>query len=972
MKQRIRLGILLSICIVLLLPVLPVQAAERIVRVGWYERDGYYVDDGSGNPKGFGADYLTEVAEYANWKCQYLKGTRQQCLIWLQNGVIDIMAPVCVRDDIGDAVFAREIIGEDYGYLYKLKNNYNLKYDDYASLTKVTVGLEKGSGLERGLAHYCEENAFLLYGIKEYDTIEEMKYDLAKGKIDVIVADAYVNLENLKVVGRFSNDQVTFAVNEKQTELLEEMNNALEKIKLDNPTLSQVLYRRYFGNSSQNNLEYTAKEQRFLLQSKSYKVILTKQQYPITYDSSDGKEMKGILLDILRRIEYSTGLNFQIQYVDNHIEAETLFEQGKADMIGGCIISNQEYINRGKYSDRTYSDSFYEMDMSFVGYPNTDMEKAQVIAVPDYLIGDVQELEEMYPHYQYVVYNSDEECLQAVLDKRAGAAIQHRLMVMEIVSYDKYKELQNLRDIPGSYSAVFTINPSTTDLLVDVINKALMGMPESAMESIRNNNIHHTLTEHYSPAEFYRRYKGYLWGGMIAVLFMVTTLGYLIKYRREVKQREIAYRDRVADISSMEKFRQDVDPIIKGTYSEKQDYYLLAVDIDKFKIINDVYGYDEGDRVICFVANQLKAELGEEDFVSRINADNFIVMKKGKSLEEVERYLDRVFADIDRILEKGETHYRMILKAGIYPLRQDENNLSGALDRANVAKRMLTELHQSGYKLYSDEMRRENLRIKSLENEMDVALREEQFCIYLQPQIDLKTKKIVSAEALVRWIHPNKGLIPPNDFVPIFERNGFINLLDRFVWEEVIKTLARWKKEQKEMIPIAINLSRIDIQQEGMVEVLVELLKKYEMDTDVIKAELTESAYIEGDSVVMRRMQELKDSGLKIAIDDFGAGYSSLNLLKKMPVDILKIDREFLDDNMEGDSKNKVIIRSVIEMGKQLNLQIIVEGVETKEQSDFLEKAGCDIVQGYYYGRPVPVAEFEQMVKAQSEEGMKA
>jgi EAL domain-containing protein (putative c-di-GMP-specific phosphodiesterase class I) len=305
----------------------------------------------------------------------------------------------------------------------------------------------------------------------------------------------------------------------------------------------------------------------------------------------------------------------------------------------------------------------------------------------------------------------------------------------------------------------------------------------------------------------------------------------------------------------------------------------------------------------------------------------------------------------------------MIIKAGIYRLEDEDVNLSGIIDKANMAKENIREGHQSSYQNYAEDMRQKTLYTKKIENQMEEALEQEQFCVYLQPQIDLKTKQIVSAEALVRWIHPEDGIIPPDNFIPIFEKNGFINKLDEFVWEQSIKTVAKWHDQHMIAVPVAINFSRVDVLKEGMVDKLFAMMDKYELDSQWIKTELTESVCLDNDSVVMEKMHMLKNFGLKIAVDDFGSGYSSLHLLKKMPVDILKIDKSFLDFTPGENSRGEIVIRDVVEMGKDLDLQIIIEGVETKEQSDFMESIGCDIVQGYFYGRPMPISDFEQKLR---------
>jgi diguanylate cyclase (GGDEF)-like protein len=547
-----------------------------------------------------------------------------------------------------------------------------------------------------------------------------------------------------------------------------------------------------------------------------------------------------------------------------------------------------------------------------------------------------------------------------VLNGQVDVAVQSDLKINELTVYDQYKELQNLKYIPGNYVASFCVN-TDDELLVGILDKALNSITESTLSTIVNNNIRHIAIQQMSLWDMIQQYKGYIIMAIVLLITLTYTYSSYRKFKEEQRQKDLAYHDSIADIGSMQKFKIDVEPILQG--HEKEDYYLLTIDIDKFKVINDLYGYEEGDRVIRFLAGKIKAGLTSEDYVTRNHADNFVVLKHGYSLQEVEIYLEKLFRSVEKTLEERQSHYNMIIKAGIYRLEDEDVNLSGIIDKANMAKENIREGHQSSYQNYAEDMRQKTLYTKKIENQMEEALEQGQFCVYLQPQIDLKTKQIVSAEALVRWIHPEDGIIPPDNFIPIFEKNGFINKLDEFVWEQSIKTVAKWHDQHMIAVPVAINFSRVDVLKEGMVDKLFAMMDKYELDSQWIKTELTESVCLDNDSVVMEKMHMLKNFGLKIAVDDFGSGYSSLHLLKKMPVDILKIDKSFLDFTPGENSRGEIVIRDVVEMGKDLDLQIIIEGVETKEQSDFMESIGCDIVQGYFYGRPMPIPDFEQKLR---------
>lgn len=945
---------------------LSVNVYKKTIRVAWYEREGYFEMDENGQLYGFGMEYLNAISEYTGWQYEFLKGTRAQCIAYMEDGLADIMAPIGVDEEFENAKIVREVIGEDYGYIYKSASNYYLNFEDKETFPKVTLGVERKSGLLDSLKRYCDEENIRFHSIIQYDTLEEMRLDLSEGKIDAFVTDSFVSMDNMKVVGQFSNGRVTFATNKEYVYDL--LNYALEHIKLENPDFANELKVKYFGEGSQNILEYTQEERNFLNSVRTYRVLLSKEQYPISYFSDNNSDYRGIGKDVLEKITNQTGIEFKLVYVDTYSEAEKLLMNHGAEILGGVVINGQEIKalnSKNKNTNVQFTDAFYEIDLAFVGHKNVNFEDALIVAIPAYMENAMESFKKNYTTYEFVLYETDDACFDAVLNKEVDVAIQSDLKINEIIIYEKYKTLQNLKYVPGNYVSTFVIN-SKNEQLVTIFDKAIKTISNAARATIENDNMQHIAMRSMSMTEFIHVYRWHIIGVVISVIVLMVTVILYLRYKKEAADKEKAYKDSVANISSMEKFRIDIEPILKS--KSKTDYYLIVVDIDKFKVVNTLYGYEKGDMVIAFVAKMLQSGLKDGDFVTRSNADNFVVLKHGKR-DEVVAYLNDLFVNVNNAIAQKHYNYCMILKAGIYPIEESDENISYLIDKAGMAKKTIGQIYQSTYAFYSDDMRQKAIEEKNLENEMESALVGNQFCIFLQPQIDLATKRIVSAEALVRWIHPEKGMISPFKFIPLFENNGFISKLDMFVWEEAAKTLKRWRDENQIMVPIAINLSRVDVEQEAVMERLLGLCEKYNLDNQWLKMELTESMCSEEDALIMNRMRMLRNLGYKVAVDDFGSGYSSLHMLKKMPIDILKIDKSFLDVDMKMDVKDEIVIRDIISMGKHLNLQIIVEGVETQEQSDFLESIGCDIVQGYYYGRPMSVSEFEKALKENHEGG---
>lgn len=976
MKKKLCIIFIIYLCI--FCPAVLVKAAEvdltakenaeedQTIYVGWYEREGYFEKNNEGMLSGFGYDYLMAISSYTGWEYKFLEGTRTECITWLENGEIDLMSPINADFNSSKIYVASEVIGEDYGYLYKKSNNSLIKYEDFANFNRATVGVNAHSGLEEQLQEYCEDHKFQFHDVIVYPTLEEMKQGLADGEIDLLLTDAYVNIENMKVVGRFSHGRATFASS--RQEIIEKLNDAMEEIKLNNPDYTKDLGDTYFSKSSQNNLEYSAAEGEFLKTDRSYNLILCKEQYPISYRAAGEEEQKGVAIELLERIEYQTGLRFNIIYEDTYRQGIERLTDGEIRIVGGGIVFKQDSEVLGGENigndreKKKYNVGFYDVRLGLVGEKGMDPHSRLTVAIPDYLEEAAGRLVEIYPYYRFIAYKNSEACLAAVIAKEADGAILSDVAIQELTVYEIYQNLQIQQHVPGNFTAVFTIY-TKDKVLVDIIRKALHNIPTATVAEIENDNIYHLATRDMTIDELWDEYKNEI----ITVLISMAALFGFWKYLAERKAKEKAYYDSVAKVSSMEKLRIDFSKILAS--EEKTDYFVMAVDIDKFKVINDLYGYAMGDRTIAFLGKVLKEKLTIRDFVARSNADNFIVIKKAEKQDEISRYLDLVYRKIDEEINKNTIHYHLTVKAGIYRITRTDDNLSSIIDKANLAKLNIRQIYESSYQFYDEEMRRKNIEEKYLENDMESALKNGEFCIYLQPQIDLKTDKIVSAEALVRWISPQKGMIPPGKFIPVFEKNGFVTRLDRFVWEEAAGTVRKWLDEGKKAVPIAINLSGIDVQTEGMLEALVFLMDKYRLEGSWIKTELTESICLESDHIIMDKMNQLKKAGFTIAIDDFGAGYSSFYLLKEMPIHILKIDKSFLEFDFDEESKHMVVLKDVINLGKHLNLQIIMEGVETEEQVRLLKAFECDIAQGYYYSKPVSVPEFEELLKKQEEMG---
>lgn len=386
-------------------------------------------------------------------------------------------------------------------------------------------------------------------------------------------------------------------------------------------------------------------------------------------------------------------------------------------------------------------------------------------------------------------------------------------------------------------------------------------------------------------------------------------------------------------------------------------YEMVAGDIEKFKIYNDTFGDAAGDELLQYVAKQLQEVFAEHDcLISRGYADQFFLFIKQE--EKVNALLEKVCERIKAYPSK----IKVVMKFGIYSVDSNTVTVRAMCDRAVLAASTIKGQYDLAICNYNDSLREKMIREQQISSIMNEALEQKQFKVYYQPKHDADTEYIVGAEALVRWIHPEYGFMSPGDFIPLFEKNGFITQLDMYIWEEVCAFLQHFQKEHDVCMPISVNVSRRDIYSADLPKFFMDLVKKYELDPKYLHLEVTETAYTDNPKQLLEVVKQLKDCGFAIEMDDFGSGYSSLNMLSEMPIDILKLDMKFIqNEQMHRNSNN--IINSVINLAKWMNLLVIAEGVETKDQLDYLRELKCNIIQGYYFAKPMPQDEFFNLLE---------
>ncbi|MBC3899888.1 EAL domain-containing protein [Acetobacterium malicum] len=450
---------------------------------------------------------------------------------------------------------------------------------------------------------------------------------------------------------------------------------------------------------------------------------------------------------------------------------------------------------------------------------------------------------------------------------------------------------------------------------------------------------------------------------LIAAALLAMTLLFVIIlfYQDRSKKRleRIAYIDEVTSGNNWQKFKLEASEILES--KNISQCALLTFDIDRFRFINEEYGHEKGDQVLKMVVGILENRMGKQETYARVSGDHFAILCVCDDRDKITRRIKEFIRVLNEQREAIGIKERLSCHFGIYIIEDKKGNLEKIREKANMARIAAKTADNQRWFFYSDAFRKKIGDEKEIMDQMEDALENSEFEMYLQPKYNLHRNAYCGCEALVRWRHPHKGLISPGEFIPIFEQTGFIKKLDMFMLEEVCKILKRWEEKNYPELSISVNISRKNLKLTGFIESVLNITNKYRINRGNLEIELTESSIFEDVDRMIEIGQAFRKYGFKMSMDDFGSGYSSINLLGNLPLDVIKMDQGFFNSRLNRE-QNHIVVESTINMIKKLGMTVVAEGIETEAEVEMLRALGCDIIQGYYFGKPMTVDEFEQQI----------
>lgn len=445
------------------------------------------------------------------------------------------------------------------------------------------------------------------------------------------------------------------------------------------------------------------------------------------------------------------------------------------------------------------------------------------------------------------------------------------------------------------------------------------------------------------------------------VLLGVSLTFILERQRKRVARLEhTAYKDTLTGLYNRNYLAEKTAAILEMAMKKKMAS--AVVDVDKFKMINESFGYCHGDIILSYVASAFMNFMEKDEFAVRLKDDLFVLILCYENEKDLEERLLHIFENIRKGFTQNQLINSISFSCGVYLLQGLSSASSNLFDYGDIARKSVKQHSDTKIAFFKKSMLWHLQEEKEMEDRMEYALHHGEFALYLQPKFDMQTGEMNGAEALVRWISQTKGIVGPGRFIPLFEKNGFITKLDYYMFEKICQLKQSWKEKNMPDPIISVNMSRNHLSQDDFIVTLVAIADRYGIHHETIEIEITESAFFNDTERLIDMMLELKGAGFKLSMDDFGAGYSSLNLLKKLPIDVLKIDKDFLDES-EVTPKGQIIMSSIVKMAQNIKVEVICEGVETQKQVNFLLGIGCLYGQGYLYARPMKVQEFEEFRK---------
>lgn len=962
--KRKRFWQCIALCIMIIMvgitwPVKGSAQQKQKVRVGYVPGDDFLTlvqeENGEGSHIGYMGEFLEVLALYGNWDYEFVKGSWEDCKKWLAEGKIDLF-PEAMAEDAGEGVvLSRLPIASVWERIYVPADS-EVTFGSYEVLQDAKIGYIRGG--------YQNESFFEEHGLHcelvPYDSMDALEFALRSRNVDAFMGiwESDSRIGNI-LLAQLEPRSLYLGMNSRNPELLEQMEEAYEQLMREMPNLIYDLKEKYVREEDNKGMVFSNMEKTWIEEHKVVSVAFVDSKRPNEYLDEDGNP-KGVNVDFVKEILKTVGLEPNWISVSSTKQALSYLESGLVD-----AVTTMTYNSGTIQDERMFTTSPYrEFYFAVLGKKNVDLhnvERPPVFVVKDGDFVSEDFIRTTYPNSEIIYRDAEEEVFQALKNGTAKATV----VMANREEYFRLKYDMSLENLTPQYQglpiAMAVKQDGSGQILATILNQGIRHLDSSVSNSIvvKNNDV----TQDYTFGMYLKKYSMIIIAVVLGLVLIGGLLFYLHRRRQQTLLWKAAYVDKVTGRYNYEKMVLDVEHLFDGTH--QGEYGICSLDVVNFKFVNENFGYSVGNHVLSLMARLIGEECKEAEYCARSGGDQFVLVLKSHETEELVGRMKRLTDKIAQEVQRLNGDYKIRVVAGVYMLQEDKDP-HFAFDKANLARKSVRDSRSRNVAVYDTQMHRRTIQAREIEAIMYQSLADEEFQVYLQPRVVIGTGEIVAAEALVRWQRKNGEMIYPDAFIPLFEANGFIREMDFFIYEKVCRMLKERLEKQLPIVPISVNVSRAHLEGGGFLPHFNELIEEYQVPKDYVEMELTESLLVEDPDRMIAMVKELKENDYKVSIDDFGSGYSSLNILKQLHFDLLKIDKEFL--RTEGvKPEDRIILQNVIRMAKELKMQVLIEGVETKEQQQMLTQMDCDFAQGYYFSRPIPVTDFLAHLEKQKE-----
>ena len=959
-KRRIAALLLALTLAALLLPGGALAREPRkIVRVGWYESP-FNTTDVFGRRSGYAYDYQQKVSALTGWTYEYVVGSWPELLPMLADGRIDLLSDVSYTEQRTESMlFSALPMGTEEYYLFAAPGNRDIRAEDYSSFNGKLVGVNKGSVQADFFREWEKENGVQAELVELTLSVDESLKMLARGELDMYIAlDAYLDAGVAVPVCKIGESDYYFAVSKARPELLTELNNAMSRIRDEDPYFNQKLNAKYI-KAAGVNFFLSGEEEEWL--SGHGPIRVGYQDNYLAFCAKDPKtgELTGALREYLRIASdclENAHIDFEAVAYPTAASALEAVKSGEVDCAFPANLTNYDGETQGFYM----TPPLMSTDMSAVireSDLSTFAKKDRVtVAVNTGNTNYDMFLLDHFPNWRSIYFEDTPEGLRAIAEGRVDTLLISNYRYNNIAALCRRYKLTTLSTgVEMDYCFAVDRNSTT---LYSILSKITDVVPTASV----NSALSFAFAEdaRYSLGDLARQNLFIVVSALSALFLLLLFLlarSYLAERKARARQQLISATeiDAMTGLYNRNFFNEYAERIFREYPNKKMD--AVELNIEQFHAVNAINGRDFGNRVIRALADEIHAFLTERDGIAcHSEADRFAIYCA--HIEDCRALFDRLQHKLNTLRPNSVVQLRM----GVMPWQKDlepQQQLEQALVACNLARGYFKE----HLVIFDDDAREREALEQRLTGDLQRALDKREFEIHYQPKYDIQCEppKLASAEALVRWRHPELGMIPPGDFIPLFERNGQIAAVDKFVWAESACQVAAWREKYGFTVPVSVNLSRMDVFDPTLEGTLDALLRENGLARGDLKLEVTESACTESPYQVIDVIERLRRKGFEIEMDDFGSGYSSLNMLSSMPIDVLKMDRAFVG-NIEHNPRDIQLVELILGIAKNLKVPVVAEGVETEAQLRILKEMGCALVQGFVFSRPLPAAEFEASI----------